>query len=77
MDMLQVTQPELHRQFHILGVGVIEEVRIQRDKGFGFIRFNTHEEAAMAIQMANGRIVCGKSMKVFLHSSLLLILFIS
>ncbi|XP_026458241.1 oligouridylate-binding protein 1-like [Papaver somniferum] len=59
----EVTQPELHRQFHILGVGVIEEVRIQRDKGFGFIRFNTHEEAAMAIQMANGRIVCGKSMK--------------
>lgn len=59
----EVTQAELHRQFHNLGVGVIEEVRIQRDKGFGFVRFNTHKEAALAIQMANGRIVCGKSIK--------------
>ncbi|XP_072990865.1 RNA-binding protein 208-like isoform X2 [Typha latifolia] len=59
----EVTQAELHRQFHILGAGVIEEVRIQRDKGFGFVRYHTHEEAALAIQMANGRIVCGKSMK--------------
>lgn len=60
----QVTQAELHRQFHILGAGVIEEVRIQREKGFGFVRYRSHEEAALAIQMANGRIVCGKSMKV-------------
>ncbi|KAL5699771.1 Oligouridylate-binding protein 1B [Ranunculus cassubicifolius] len=59
----EVTQVELHRQFHILGAGVIEEVRIQRDKGFGFVRYTTHEEAALAIQLANGRIVCGKSMK--------------
>ncbi|RRT50841.1 hypothetical protein GW17_00045428 [Ensete ventricosum] len=59
----QVSQVELHCQFHILGAGVIEEVRIQRDKGFGFVRYRTHEEAALAIQMANGRIICGKSMK--------------
>lgn len=59
----EVTQAELHRQFHILGAGVIEEVRIQREKGFGFVRYHTHDEAALAIQMANGRIVCGKSMK--------------
>ncbi|CAL9167017.1 unnamed protein product [Musa hybrid cultivar] len=59
----EVSQVELHRQFHILGAGVIEEVRIQRDKGFGFVRYRTHEEAALAIQMANGRIICGKSMK--------------
>ncbi|MED6175120.1 hypothetical protein PIB30_075466 [Stylosanthes scabra] len=58
-----VTQAELHCQFHALGAGVIEEVRVQRDKGFGFVRYNTHEEAALAIQMANGRIVRGKSMK--------------
>lgn len=37
---------------------------MQRDKGFGFVRYNTHEEAAMAIQMANGRIIRGKPMKV-------------
>lgn len=59
-----MTQAELHRQFHILGAGVIEEVRIQREKGFGFVRYRNHEEAALAIQMGNGRIVCGKSMKV-------------
>ncbi|KAE8056529.1 hypothetical protein FH972_013297 [Carpinus fangiana] len=59
----EVTQPELHCQFHALGAGVIEEVRVQRDKGFGFIRYNTHEEAASAIQMANGRIIRGKPMK--------------
>ncbi|KAJ9702243.1 hypothetical protein PVL29_004132 [Vitis rotundifolia] len=59
----EVTQAELHCQFHALGAGVIEEVRIQRDKGFGFVRYHTHEEAALAIQMANGRIVRGKSMK--------------
>lgn len=60
----QVTQAELHCQFHALGAGVIEEVRVQRDKGFGFIRYNTHDEAALAIQMANGRLVRGKNMKV-------------
>ncbi|GAU28159.1 hypothetical protein TSUD_313180 [Trifolium subterraneum] len=58
-----VTQAELHCQFHALGAGVLEEVRIQRDKGFGFVRYNTHEEAALAIQMANGRPVRGKTMK--------------
>ncbi|KAH0459719.1 hypothetical protein IEQ34_012533 [Dendrobium chrysotoxum] len=59
----EVTQAELHRQFHNLGAGVIEEVRIQRDKGFGFVRYHTHNEAAAAIVMANGKIVCGKSIK--------------
>lgn len=37
---------------------------MQRDKGFGFVRYNTHDEAAIAIQMGNGRIIRGKSMKV-------------
>ncbi|XP_030947306.1 RNA-binding protein 208-like [Quercus robur] len=59
----EVTQAELHCQFHALGAGVIEEVRVQRDKGFGFVRYNTHEEAASAIQMANGRIIRGKPLK--------------
>ncbi|CAI0438842.1 unnamed protein product [Linum tenue] len=58
-----VTQAELHCHFHALGVGVIEEVRVQRDKGFGFVRYNTHEEAASAIRMGNGKIVHGKPMK--------------
>ncbi|CAN1236092.1 RNA-binding protein 208 [Linum grandiflorum] len=59
----EVTQAELHCHFHALGVGVIEEVRIQRDKGFGFVRYNTHEEATSAIRMGNGKIVHGKPMK--------------
>lgn len=60
----KVTQAELNHQFHALGAGVIEEVRIQRDKGFGFVRYSTHGEAALAIQMGNGRMVCGKPIKV-------------
>ncbi|KAL5580633.1 hypothetical protein UlMin_013075 [Ulmus minor] len=54
---LQVTQLDLHRHFHVLGAGVIEEVRVQRDKGFGFMRFSTHVEAALAIQMGNTQLL--------------------
>ena len=43
---------------------MIEDVRLQKDKGFGFVRYRTHEEAAYAIQAANGRVICGKSVKV-------------
>ena len=63
---LQVSQLDLHRHFHSLGAGVIEEVRIQRDKGFGFVRYNTHAEAALAIQMGNTRsFLCGRQIKVW------------
>ncbi|KAF5931725.1 hypothetical protein HYC85_027896 [Camellia sinensis] len=59
-----VTQLDLHRHFHTLGAGVIEEVRIQRDKGFGFVRYSTHAEAALAIQMGNTQsILYGKQIK--------------
>lgn len=44
---------------------MIEEVRIQRDKGFGFVRYSTHAEAALAIQMGNAQsFLCGKQIKV-------------
>jgi hypothetical protein len=33
-----VTLTELHRQFHALNVGVIVDVKINREKGFGFVR---------------------------------------
>jgi len=59
----EVTQLDLHRLFHILGAGSIEEVRIQRDKGFGFVRYTTHDEANTAIQLGNTRILCGKAIK--------------
>jgi nucleolysin TIA-1/TIAR len=48
----------------MLGAGIIEDVRVQREKGFGFVRYRSHEEAAYAIQAANGRIIGGKSVKV-------------
>ncbi|KAK9131467.1 hypothetical protein Sjap_011954 [Stephania japonica] len=59
----ELTQLDLHRLFYNLGAGTIEEVRVQRDKGFGFVRYSTHAEAALAIQVANARIVCGKPIK--------------
>ncbi|KAJ4814537.1 Oligouridylate-binding family protein [Rhynchospora pubera] len=59
----EVTQVDLHRLFHSLNAGVIEDVRTQRDKGFGFVRYSTHTEAALAIQMGNGQILCGKPIK--------------
>ncbi|XP_022980634.1 oligouridylate-binding protein 1B-like isoform X2 [Cucurbita maxima] len=60
----EVTQLDLHRHFHSLGAGVIEEVRTQRDKGFGFVRYSTHAEAALAIQMGNTRsFLCGRQIK--------------
>lgn len=60
-----MTQLELHRHFHSIGAGVIEEVRLQRDKGFGFVRYSNHGEAALAIQMGNTQsVLYGKQIKV-------------
>ncbi|KAK4432783.1 Oligouridylate-binding protein 1 [Sesamum alatum] len=59
----EVTLVDLHRHFHALGAGTIEDVRIQRDKGFGFIRYSSHAEAARAIKMGNARIFFGKPVK--------------
>ncbi|KAF0908134.1 hypothetical protein E2562_022949 [Oryza meyeriana var. granulata] len=59
----EVTQDVLHRLFHALGAGAIEEVRVQLGKGFGFVRYSDHAEAALAIQMGNGRILGGKPIK--------------
>lgn len=60
-----MNQIDLHRHFHALNAGSIEEVRIQRDKGFGFVRYSNHSEAALAIQMGNNHSVLhGKIIKV-------------
>uniref|UniRef100_A0A5B7BQV6 Putative oligouridylate-binding protein 1 isoform X1 n=1 Tax=Davidia involucrata TaxID=16924 RepID=A0A5B7BQV6_DAVIN len=59
----EVSSVDLHRHFHALGAGAIEDVRVQRDKGFGFVRYSTHAEAARAIQMGNARILFGKPVK--------------
>ncbi|KAK4773494.1 hypothetical protein SAY87_028513 [Trapa incisa] len=60
----EVTQVDLHRHFYALAAGSIEEVRVQRDKGFGFVRYSTHGEAALAIQMGNAQpFLCGRQIK--------------
>jgi len=59
----EVTSVDLHRHFHALGAGTIEDIRVQRDKGFGFVRYSTHAEAALAIQIGNTRFLCGKPIK--------------
>ncbi|GAB4853676.1 ubiquitin-specific protease ubp1 [Ancistrocladus abbreviatus] len=59
----EVTSLDLHRHFHGLGAGVIEDVRVQRDKGFGFVRYSTHAEAARAIQRGNAQVLFGKPIK--------------
>lgn len=62
----QATMNDVRLFFHSLGAGSIEEVRVTRDKGFGFVRYSTHEEAALAIQMGNGQLIGGRQIKVSL-----------
>ncbi|CAA0833887.1 Oligouridylate-binding protein 1C [Striga hermonthica] len=59
----EVTSADLHRHFHALRAGTIEDIRIQRDKGFGFVRYSNHAEAALAIQMGNSHLFYGKPIK--------------
>ncbi|XP_019443477.1 PREDICTED: oligouridylate-binding protein 1-like isoform X2 [Lupinus angustifolius] len=59
----EVTSVDLHHHFHALGAGTIADVRVQRGKGFGFVRYSTHAEAALAIQIGNARILFGKPVK--------------
>ncbi|CAD6256072.1 unnamed protein product [Miscanthus lutarioriparius] len=59
----EATNNDVHMFFHSLGAGSIEEVRVTRDKGFGFVRYSTHEEAALAIQMGNGQLIGGRQIK--------------
>lgn len=59
----EATQDVLHRFFYALGAGAIEEVRVQHGKGFGFVKYSSHAEAALAIQMGNGCIIGGKPIK--------------
>ncbi|KAJ1276433.1 hypothetical protein BS78_05G213900 [Paspalum vaginatum] len=59
----EATNNDVHLFFHSLGAGSIEEVRVTLHKGFGFVRYSTHEEAALAIQMGNGRLIGGRQIK--------------
>jgi len=43
--------------------GYIEEIRIQKDKGYAFVRFQTHESAARAICSVHGRTIGYRNVK--------------
>eukprot|EP01100_Stratorugosa_tubuloviscum_P012397 TRINITY_DN587_c0_g4_i1.p1 TRINITY_DN587_c0_g4~~TRINITY_DN587_c0_g4_i1.p1 ORF type:complete len:441 (+),score=210.74 TRINITY_DN587_c0_g4_i1:95-1417(+) len=43
--------------------GEIEDVRIQRDKNYGFVRFKAHEQAALSIFHMNGKLIGSKAVK--------------
>jgi len=43
--------------------GQIEEIRLQRSKGFAFLKFRSHEQAAKAIVSVHGRALGAKAVK--------------
>jgi len=43
--------------------GIIEEVRMQKEKGYAFIRYQAHEQAARAIASVHGRTIGSKVVK--------------
>eukprot|EP01121_Diplochlamys_sp_Union-15-3_P018529 TRINITY_DN675_c0_g1_i1.p1 TRINITY_DN675_c0_g1~~TRINITY_DN675_c0_g1_i1.p1 ORF type:complete len:135 (+),score=25.04 TRINITY_DN675_c0_g1_i1:382-786(+) len=47
-----------------LEFGFIEEIRIQKDKGYAFVRFQTHESAGKAICSVHGRNIGYRAVKV-------------
>ncbi|KAI9136044.1 hypothetical protein BKA69DRAFT_1120342 [Paraphysoderma sedebokerense] len=54
-------QTDLHPLFQ--PYGFVMEVRIQSDRGFAFVKMDTHEHAAMAICYLNGANVNGRQIK--------------
>eukprot|EP01114_Cavostelium_apophysatum_P014216 TRINITY_DN3633_c0_g1_i1.p1 TRINITY_DN3633_c0_g1~~TRINITY_DN3633_c0_g1_i1.p1 ORF type:complete len:365 (+),score=66.47 TRINITY_DN3633_c0_g1_i1:73-1167(+) len=56
-----MTEPSFREIFAVYGV--IDEVRLQPDRGFAFVRYHTHESAAKAIVSLSGRQVGGRIVK--------------
>ena len=50
--------------------GVVEELRLQKDKGFCFVKYASHEQAARAILNCNGKVIGTKAVKVRLSTPL-------
>jgi nucleolysin TIA-1/TIAR len=46
------------------GFGYIVEIRMQADRGFAFVKLDTHENAAMAIVNLQGTPVHGRGLKL-------------
>ena len=55
------TSTDLHPLF--LNYGYVVETRMQADRGFGFVKMDTHENAANAIVHLNGYEVNGRPLK--------------
>jgi len=58
-----VSEELLSTIFHTYGP--IEEVRIQREKGFGFVKFQNHDQATRAIISVNGTMVGSRPVRCF------------
>jgi hypothetical protein len=59
----QLLSDEVLRQ-NFQHLGTVQETKIFRDKGYGFIKFSSHEEAAHVIFQMHGQQVAGQSVKV-------------
>jgi len=55
------TQADLIPLFQ--SIGYVSEIRIQSDRGFAFVKLDTHENAAMAIVQLQGQLVHGRPIK--------------
>ena len=55
------TQPDLIPLFQ--SIGYLSEIRMHADRGFAFVKLDTHEHAAMAIVELHGHMVHGRPIK--------------
>ncbi|KAG8947420.1 hypothetical protein FRC04_010740 [Tulasnella sp. 424] len=55
------TQADLIPLFQ--SIGYVSEIRMQSDRGFAFVKLDTHENAAMAIVQLQGQLVHGRPIK--------------
>ncbi|KAI0651672.1 hypothetical protein C8Q79DRAFT_898453 [Trametes meyenii] len=55
------TQADLIPLFQ--SIGYLSEIRMQADRGFAFVKLDTHEHAAMAIVQLQGQLVHGRPIK--------------
>ncbi|KAK0465350.1 uncharacterized protein EV420DRAFT_1513965 [Desarmillaria tabescens] len=55
------TQADLIPLFQ--SIGYLSEIRMQADRGFAFVKLDTHEHAALAIVQLQGQMVHGRSIK--------------
>jgi len=56
-----VTEEQMRQVFQ--SYGTIDEVRTQKDKSFGFVKYQTHDQATRAIIAANGTVISGRPIR--------------